>query len=132
MDEKVKIAIDVLNEEIKNIYCIYLFGSFSTKYQRGDSDLDLAILSEDDLSIEKTWEIAQKVASKIKIDVDLVDLKKASTVFQNQIINEGKKIYIKDQTKVDFFENYVDSMYLDLNERRRDLIEDIKERRKVF
>jgi predicted nucleotidyltransferase len=132
MDEKIKTAIDILNKEIENIYCIYLFGSFLTKYQRGDSDLDLAILIEGDLSIEKTWEIAQKIASKVKIDVDLVDLKKASTVFQNQIINEGKKIYIKDQTKVDFFENYVDSMYLDLNERRRDLIEDIKERRKVF
>ncbi|MBN2479741.1 MAG: hypothetical protein JXA94_05895 [Parachlamydiales bacterium] len=69
----------------------------------------------------------QVIASKINRDVDLVDLYDASTVFQFQIINEWKVVYCKNESKRAFFENYVDSMYLDLNEFRWGILKREKE-----
>ncbi|MBI5346703.1 MAG: nucleotidyltransferase domain-containing protein [Chlamydiae bacterium] len=123
--DPLKIAIKLITQEFK-VYAIYLFGSFASNTQRQDSDLDLAILSDEKIDKIKLWELAQKIAVKIQRDVDLIDLKNASTVFQFQIFNEGKLIFCTDQIKLDFFINTTDALYLDLNEWRKEMIEDIK------
>jgi hypothetical protein len=41
-------------------------------------------------------------------------------------------VFCSDNTKWAFFENKTDSMYLDLNETRKDIIEDIKKRKGVY
>jgi len=75
---------------------IYLFGSYAKGNARPDSDLDLAFLSSKEIDDYQRFLTAQKLASKLNIEVDLIDLKKASTVFKSQII-QGKLLYAEDK-----------------------------------
>ena len=91
------------------------------------SDLDLAIYCKKKISKQKLWDISQKIASLLNIEVDLVDINDSSTVLAYQIINEGKIIYCRDNKEKDFFENKISSMYLRLNDTRKEIL-----KRKLF
>lgn len=122
---------NILINEIKpNV--IYLFGSSAKGISRPDSDLDLAFLSEKELSDYNVFMIAQEIASKLNIDVDLVDLNKASTVFKAQIVGTGKVIYCNDDVKRMYFEMYAFKDYALLNEEREIILRDIRERGSVY
>ncbi|NGX62627.1 MAG: hypothetical protein KR126chlam6_00025 [Candidatus Anoxychlamydiales bacterium] len=125
-------AKEIILKEIPEVTVISVFGSYATQTQSERSDLDLAILCEKKIDKEQLWELSQKIAKVVHIEVDLIDLLDASTVFAFQIINEGKIVFCSDDTKWAFFENKTDSMYLDLNETRKDIIEDIKKRKGVY
>lgn len=97
---------------IPHLIAVYVFGSFGTKYERKDSDVDLAVLAADPIDSVTLWNLAQEIASTIDRDVDLIDLKNASTVFRHVILSSGTRFYTKDVTRSDFFENSSSSMYL--------------------
>ena len=120
------IAEKQIIQSIPSLSAIYLFGSYGSNYQRKDSDIDLAILTKEEIEILSLWEIAQNISLEIKIDVDLIDLRKASTVFCFQILTEGKRIYAPNPSYSDKFETVALSMYLNLNEERKEILEDQK------
>ena len=125
-------AKKILLEELPGVLAIYVFGSYSSKVQNENSDLDLAVLCDEKLDKEKLWNISQKIASFINIDVDLIDLLNASTVFAFQIITKSKIIYCLDEKKKKSFENKIYSMYLRLNDTRKGIIENIKKRKGIY
>ena len=89
--------IDELKAEL-----IYLFGSYASGKVRDDSDLDLAFLTQEKIDDYQRFLTAQNLASRLNIEVDLIDLSKASTVFKVQII-QGKLLYAKNkQQKQEF------------------------------
>ncbi|MFP4198467.1 MAG: type VII toxin-antitoxin system MntA family adenylyltransferase antitoxin, partial [Halanaerobium sp.] len=92
----------ILIEELK-AELIYFFGSYAKGKARQDSDLDLAFLSSEEVDDYQRFLTAQKLASKLNIEVDLVDLKKASTVFKAQII-QGKLLYAENKKQQQEFE----------------------------
>lgn len=94
------------------VLAIYVFGSFGTKYERADSDVDLAILTEAAIDPVVLWDLAQKIAIDIDRDVDLIDMKNASTIFRYVIISSGTRFYTKDLLRTAFVENSYSSMYL--------------------
>ncbi len=108
--------LGVAKEKIINSFpdalAIYVFGSFGTKYEHKESDVDLAILAPTSIDSYTLWNLAQEIAIEIDRDVDLIDLKSASTVFQHVIISSGTRFYTKDATRCAFFENSTSSMYL--------------------
>jgi len=59
---------------------VYLFGNRANGQDGPDSDLDLAVLVEGKLSPVALWEQAQSLAVVLRCDVDLIDLRAASTV----------------------------------------------------
>lgn len=128
----IKIAKEIILKEFPQLIGLYIFGSYATKTESEKSDLDLAILCDQKIDKQLLWNVSQKIAAAIKIEVDLIDLLDASTVFAFQIINEGNVVFCKDNKKRAFFENKTDSMYLSLNERRKDIISDIKKRKGVY
>jgi hypothetical protein len=75
---------------------------------------------------------AQELAEKINIDVDLIDLKKASTVFQGQIVSTGKAIYCLDDKKRMDYEMKTLKMYAKLNEERQFIIDNVQESGSIF
>jgi uncharacterized protein len=111
---------------------IYLFGSSAKGTSRAESDLDIAFLSPVTLDEYEVFMLAQQLATKVNRDVDLVDLRKASTVFQGQIVATGKIIYsIDEQTRMNY-EMKVLKMYAKLGEERKLIIDDIEESGTVF
>ena len=117
---------NILNGHINEIICVYIFGSFVEERLRKDSDIDIAFLAEKKLNNLERWDVAFALSEKLKRDVDLIDLQRASTVIKSQIISKGQCIYCSDVNKKDIFEMYVFSDYARLNEERKEIVEGIR------
>jgi len=103
------------------IKAIYLFGSYASGTENDHSDIDIAVLLHNKLSPLMRWEIQSELANQLNCEVDLVDLLNASTVMQNEIIQQGVCIYDPNNVAA-LFEMQVMSMYQHLNEERADIL----------
>ena len=93
-----------------------------------DSDIDVGVLLDGTMTANKLWQLAQDLAVKLMRDVDLVDLRRASTVLQKEIIVNGQWLLRTDKLACDLFDTHVISMYQDLQHNRRYLLKDLKHR----
>ena len=131
MEIQLKKAIEVLIEEFNPIV-IYLFGSAARNELRGDSDIDIAFLTEKEVDSYKCFIKAQDLVDIFHRDVDLINLNTSSTVFKVQVIGNGKKIYCSNDTKRMYFEMREFKEYALLNEEREVILNKIKERGSVY
>lgn len=99
---------------------------------RKDSDIDIAILLDGALDNIARWEISCILTDKLDKDVDLINLRNASTVMKAQIVTGGKCIYESDKKKRALFEMYSLSDYARLNEERKEIIEQVKKEGRVY
>lgn len=131
---ELKDALDKAIEMLKDfeINTIYLFGSASRDELRNDSDIDIAFLSDKDIDEYVCFMKAQEIADIFKRDVDLIDLKKASTVFKAQIIGHGKIIFCEDNVKRAYFEMRSFKEYALLNEERAEILKNIEKSGSVY
>lgn len=121
----------VLCERV-NPYLIYIFGSSVKGIFRENSDIDIAFLSDEEISDYDLFILAQEIADLLKREVDLINLKNASTVFKAQIVGNGEVIYCIDDTRRMYFEMYAFKEYALLNEEREVILENIKRRGSVY
>jgi predicted nucleotidyltransferase len=109
---------------------VYLFGTFATAMERPDSDLDIALLLPPaEARKEKSLAFSacrDELESLTKRSVDLINLREINTVFRNEIINEGRLIYVADEAQKDIFEMNVLSAYQKLNEERAEILKEIE------
>jgi predicted nucleotidyltransferase len=127
--------IDIIkNFLIKNldVDVIYLFGSSVKNTMREDSDIDIAFLSEKFIDTFDLFLLSQKLADLVGREVDLIDIKKATTVFQTQIISTGIVIYSRDEKKRAIFEMITYKSYARLNEEREEILDKIKESGSIY
>jgi len=103
---------------------IYAFGSQVSGQARRDSDLDLAVLLAGKTDPVELWNLAQEIATRIDREVDLVDLRDASTVLQYRVVTTGVRWWARD-TQVDLFEAFVLNQKTTLDEARAPLLADI-------
>lgn len=105
---------------------IYLFGSHGTTEEWADSDIDIALL----LPHDEAKRVGHLVLSDLRLrlsmvlgrDVDLLNARLVSTVFQKAIIF-GELIYCADRYAVEEFEMLTLSYYQKLNEERAGIVE---------
>jgi uncharacterized protein len=125
-EEAEKIINKFLTEKIPSITGIYLFGSYAVELATSASDIDIAILTNENLPAVHKWNIQEELASILDKDVDLVDLKDASVILRVEVIDNGRRIFTGNHYECDNFETTTYSMYADLNEIRMDILNDIK------
>ena len=130
-EEYISIINEFLFEKV-NPYLIYIFGSSVKGIFREDSDIDIAVLSDEDISDYDLFMIAQELADVLKREVDLINLKNSSTVFKAQVVGNGQAIYCTDDTRRMYFEMYAFKDYAFLNEERAVILENIKKRGSVY
>jgi predicted nucleotidyltransferase len=112
---------------------IIVFGSYAKSCTHKDSDIDVAFYNQDSsLSTYEIFLLAQELADILKIDVDLVNLGTASTVFKAQIYTTGTVIYSKDDTLLRNQQMTALSMYAKLNEERKNILKNISESGSVY
>ena len=106
---------------------IYLYGTWGTTYQRGDSDLDIAVLLP--LARAKAvhaseWsELALAVAQVAQVErADLINLRTTTTILCKEVIAADRRIHCADQYAADEFEMLVLSFYQKLNDERREIV----------
>ena len=124
--------IEHLKASFASLQAIYLFGSYANGTEHPDSDVDIAFLCEDAVDNLERWKVSELLASQLNRDVDLVDLTNASEVLRMQVVGKGKRIYVRDEVTVEAFEDRVYMLYIDLNENRAGILEDIAKRGSVY
>ena len=119
-------------ESISKKYClnnIILFGSVLTDAFHQNSDIDIAVIAENKLSLEEILELELYFEKKYDRDIDVIDLKKDNLdiFLKINILNTGESIYTNDDHKS--LEQLIDATewYYRENEtffffRRRDLL----------
>lgn len=113
-------------------YAVYLFGSGARSQLRTDSDIDLAFLSDRSISMYELFLLEQQAALLLNLDVDLIDLRVANTVFQAQIVGTGKLLVSGDPARVAEFQMRVLKDYALLNDERACIFKAIEERGSIY
>lgn len=125
-------VVDKLCASLPDVVAVYLFGSAASGKMHPESDIDMAVLADSPIDSERLWRLAQDISAILNIEVDLVDLRLASTVMRMQIVESGKRVYCCDQAVCDAFEDFIFSDFARLNEERAGILEDIEQRGAVY
>ncbi len=123
-----QVIIDIICGYLPDVRAIYLFGTWGTKDEWPDSDIDIALLLNPDKS-KKTGLPAMSnlrvaLESALEKEVDLINISMVSTVFQKEIIIIGRRIYCADEYGADEFEMVALSLYQKLNAERGAILEE--------
>jgi uncharacterized protein len=119
------------------VLAVYLHGSYATAAMRPDSDLDIALLSDEEISPQALSALQLKIYDAIghSHECDIAQLRRVKTVFAAQVITTGQRIYVADLAAVyaaDQFEMQVLADYARLNEERAGIVADIIKRGTVY
>ncbi len=117
----IEIIKRILLENIE-VEFIYIFGSYALGNTNKESDIDIAFYSLKEYPKYDIFILAQKISSKVKKEIDLIQMKNSSTVFQKEIISKGKVIFEKNKNQREKFENLILKKYIKLNEERSEII----------
>lgn len=115
-----------------NLQALYCFGSAAAGVARPDSDVDLAVLAPASLDPLERWSLQEELAALVGRDVDLVDLRAASTVMRVQVLATAILLLDRDPNARAWFEMLALSDYARLNEERRAILADVKDRGRVY
>jgi predicted nucleotidyltransferase len=124
--------IRIIRAAIPDVVAIYRFGSTVEGSTHTRSDIDLAALAPRPLSPLARFELQERLAVALHRDVDLVDLRAASTVMRMQVIAHGIPLAVFDASATDRFETYTYSDYARLNEERKAILEQVHRDRTVY
>lgn len=125
--EKIKEkVIQILNEKIE-CDAIVIFGSFARGTQNEESDIDIAIKVNKNITKRELYEISNQIADELKRDIDLVNLDTIENDgFKYEILINGITIYCKDSYKFELYKLDAYREYLELNELRKPIIDEMK------
>ena len=124
-------AISSIRTAFPNTLAIYLFGSRANGTANSDSDLDLAVLVAGYAEPLQLWDISNDLAEIAGCDVDLLDMRAASTVMQYQILQTGRCLWA-NKLEADLFGCFVLSEKLYFDQARAGLLDDIQKRGTVY
>ncbi|XCN72412.1 MAG: nucleotidyltransferase domain-containing protein [Candidatus Electrothrix aestuarii] len=126
----------VILQHYPTVQAIYLFGSMANGEEWPDSDADLGLLLPIAEAKKKVSLLlspcAFELAELLGRDVDLLNLRQASTVIQHQVVSYGKLLYVGDEYAQGEFEMYTLSLYQKLNEERAAILEDFYRTKRAY
>lgn len=117
--------VELLQRRLPGLMAVYAFGSRIDGTAGADSDLDLAVLVAGYADPLTLFGLAGELADVTGCDVDLLDLRAASTVMQYRVITTGERWWASD-TRAGLFEAAVLSEKTALDTARAGLLDDIR------
>ncbi len=103
-----------------DIKLIYIFGSYAKGNNNANSDLDIAVLLNNDYDpMDKLSLIGDLTSMFKRDDIDLVILNSANSVLKHQVIKYGKLIFMENEDIKVNFEVRVLKEYMDMEPFRR-------------
>ncbi|OPY66263.1 MAG: Nucleotidyltransferase domain protein [Syntrophorhabdaceae bacterium PtaU1.Bin034] len=91
----------IVTEYYPSVQAIYLFGSYRTADEWPDSDVDIGVLLPHGAAKnERSMAVSEcrfKLEEALEKEVDLLNMRLLSTVFQFQIVRTGRLIYFGGQ-----------------------------------
>ncbi len=123
--------VSFLQTQLPNLLALYHFGSHAKGTADAHSDVDLAVLVDGKVDTVALWDLAQQLADEINCDVDLVDLRAASTVLQYQIITTGQCLWARN-VQAAIYESFILSEKTALDTLRSGLLSDIEREGSIY
>lgn len=120
--------VDALRAHLPQLDAVILFGSLATGHARADSDADLAVFGAAPYAAVQLFDARMAAEAVLRRTVDLVDLRRAPTVLQMQILKDGYYLLGQASVLAGNFELFIFRSYEDLQIKRRGLMEDIAAR----
>lgn len=118
--------VETIIRHYPDTQAVYLFGSYGTENEWPNSDADIAILLPPETSKPAGHLMMSQLHGDMELllerDVDLLNLRLVSTVFQKEIIMAERRIYTGDEYAADEFEMLTLSYYQKLNEERAEVL----------
>jgi len=120
MEDKIRCAFEALVSE-GLVGAVYLMGSAAAGTLRPDSDIDIAILPADGISIslDARMQLISALTLELGRDVDLGIIDSKNLVYASEAILKGKRIVNADQDYVAKTETRLLGCYLQFREDRR-------------
>lgn len=122
--------IAIVIEKYPNTQAIYMFGTYDTEDEWEDSDVDIALLLPPVEAKQAgnlyVTNLHTELEKQLRKDVDLINLRLVSTVFQKEIVAADRRIYCADEYAADEFEMLTFSYYQKLNEERAGILDAAK------
>lgn len=131
VDEDKDVIVEFLIDKLKPKF-IYLFGSFAKGEGREDSDIDVAIYTDKQISSYQLFTIANQLSFKVKRDLQIIDLKDIDTVFASQIVGNREELYCEDEISKDNYNIRVFKDYAKLNEERKVILDAIERDGRIY
>lgn len=125
------LVISVLRSTWAEALAIHAFGSRVQGTARPDSDLDLAVLVPGYTDPLQRWDVASQLAGALGCELDVLDLRAASTEMQYQILTTGRCLWAQQPAGA-LFECYVLSEKLAFDAARGGLLTDIAEKGSIY
>ena len=103
-------------ESIPDIKFAYIFGSFGTaQYVEGKSDIDIAIYGDRVFNFQELTDISDGLQNMVPghPEIDLIDLRQDAIILHHEIVQNGKLLFVRDQTALDLFHMVLWSKYID-------------------
>ena len=95
-----------LQELVPEISLAYIFGSQVDGTATPESDIDIAFLSKLTTPNIRRFDIAQELSERLKLDVDLVDLREAGAPIKTEVIMKGLQL-LGTKLEADLYAMYV-------------------------
>ena len=130
----IKSVLPVVQQRLPTLMAAYAFGSYikdGGQYANAQSDLDLAVLVEGYADPVLLFELAGELADITQCHVDLLDLRAAHTVMQNQILTQGQRLWAKD-VRAGLFEAAMLNEKIYFDQSRERLVHDVMERGSIY
>ena len=122
--------VQVVRRHHPDVQAVYLFGTHGTMDDWPDSDVDIALLlpvpSSKNVGSFAMGACGSKLGSLLGKEVDLINLRRVDTVFQNEILNSARELFVGDRKAADEFQLLVMSLYQKLTEERADIVREIE------
>ena len=122
MEEKIKeFLLSKLNCE-----AIILFGSFARGTQTAESDIDIAVKVKEKIDKKEIFKLSNELADLTGREIDLIDLDNIGDTFRYEILVNKKTLFCEDEFKFELYKLDMYREFLDLNESRQAIVENIK------
>lgn len=125
--------IRTVRARLPRLLAVYAFGSRIRGMAGSMSDLDLAVLVAGYADPLELFDLAGDLADLAGCEVDLLDMRAASTVMQHQILTTGERWWVGHEAlQVGLYEAAMLSEKVELDAARAGLLEEIERRGTVY
>ncbi len=108
---------------LPDVQAIYWFGSSAMGQTHSESDIDIAVLLPRRMDPVACFAAQNQLEWILRSDVDLVDLRSASTVMNFEIIRTGQRLFCVNRNACIDYEALQMSLYFKLNDERAEILE---------
>lgn len=125
--EEIKEKVIQFMNSVMDCEAIVIFGSFARGTQTEESDIDIAIKVNGNITKKEIFEMSHSLEDELKRDIDLVNLDTIENDgFKYEILINGITIYCKNCNEFEQYKLDAYREYLELNEARRDMINEMR------